>query len=369
MTKLRLTPIDTFFFKGQQTTEIESDSTMSVVFPPRPNTIYGALRSAFIHNHTTFDDFYDGRDSFVKKWMGTPKELGDFHLDYCGLYFEGQSLLPLPLDYQVIEKENGTMIAHPLSLRIDEAPSSQGGGWRLKSDYKEKSKSSTNQYVSLDYWKDSVLQKKTINKLVPLSQLLFNEPKLGIALDYKERRSKKSYLYQMTKLRFNKDGALIAYISSCPDFNHIHFARIGGENRPWVIQQEQGSFALWNENELKQLKQQILTTKIARVILLSPAIWKQGSRPLNFDGLYLTLPNGLSVEWLTAAIGRPSLYGGWDIVKCRPKQRCYMVPEGSVIYLNVQEEQVDSLLELANGFSMTDQGAQEGFGFAVIAAG
>lgn len=369
MTTLRLTPVDTFFFKGQQTTVAGADTAMMGIFPPRPNTIYGALRSAYIHKHAAFNEFYDGANAEVKKWMGTPNELGEFHLDYCGLYFDGSLILPLPLDYQVIEKEENLLEAHPLTLCVDEAPSSQESTWRLMSPRREKSKSSSNQFVRLHQWKNSILNNRPIKRLISLSQILTVEPKVGIALDYDKRRTKEHYLYRINKMRFKKDGALLVYSSSCPDFSNIRFARIGGENRPWIIQQEQESIVFWNEQELVQLKEQILQSKIAKIILLSPAIWNRGSRPENFDGKLLTLPNGLQVEWLTAAIGRPSLFGGWDIAKHRPKRRCFMVPNGSVIYINVQEDQVDSLLDLANGFSFTDQGSKEGFGFAIIAAG
>lgn len=356
-------------------TEAGSDSTMTGIFPPRPNTIYGALRSAFIHHHISFEEFREGTHAEVKKWMGTPDKLGDFRLDYCGLYYKQELLLPLPLDHQVMATENDGNIAYPLSLQMDENPSSQGSGWRLMSNRKEKTKGSANQYVKIEQWKTALLGVQPFKDVISVNELLEKEQKIGIALDYNERRTKENYLYNMTKLRFKDDGGLIVYTPNSPDFTKIPFARIGGENRPWSIKQEQGDFSLWDSTELEKIRQQILETKLAKLVLLSPAIWEQGSRPLTFDGTKLTLPNGIHVNWLTAAIGRPSLYGGWDIVKHRPKKRCFMVPEGSIIYISLQEnqamtiaEQVDSLLQLVNGFSLTDQGAQEGFGFAVIAA-
>ena len=49
-----LKPVDTFFFKGQQISEAGNDNNMFGIFPPRPNTVYGALRSAYIHEHIPF---------------------------------------------------------------------------------------------------------------------------------------------------------------------------------------------------------------------------------------------------------------------------------------------------------------------------
>lgn len=363
MVKLLLRPVDTFFFQNQQISSAGSDSTMSGIFPPRPNTIYGALRSAYIHAHMSFEDYRAGLDKEVKKWMGTPDQLGEFALKYCGLFYKDKLMLPLPLDHQVI-KASGV----PLMLAKDNGLSSAtDSAWRLVSTHKEKSKSAGNQYIEIENWKESLLGQSIVQKLVPLSDMVVSEPKIGIALDTHQRRARESYLYQIEKLRFNDDGALAVFSSPCPDFSPIWFARIGGENRPWTIQQEEEHFTLWNGDELEKLKHQLRASKIARIILLSPAIWEQGSRPNCFDGKWLTLPNGLSVKWLTAALGRPVLYGGWDIVKNRPKKRYFMVPEGSVIYISIEEEQIDLLLELANGFSFTDQREKEGFGYSVIA--
>lgn len=369
MTTLKLTPVDTFFFKGQQMTEAGADSTMLGMFPPRPNTIYGALRSAYIHKYISFEDYYAGVDPDVKKWMGTPEQLGDFRIDYCGLFYDGKALLPLPLDYQVLESNGDKKKAYPLSLCLDEAPSSQDSGWRLKSTRNEKSKGAMSHYVPLGLWKKALLSGEPIEAVTHVSEMLIGEPKVGIALDYDRRTTKDKYFYQMMKLRFRKEGGLAVYSTSCPDFSEIHFARVGGENRPWIIRQEQASFSLWTEEELKNIKEQILASKVAKIILLSPAIWEKGSFPAAREGSRLELGEKATVEWLAASIGRPSFFGGWDIVKHRPKRRCFMVPEGTVIYVKVGADQADVLIELANGFSLTDRGAEEGFGFAVIAPG
>lgn len=365
MTSLRLTPVDTFFFKGQHTELSLKNQSMIGLFPPRPNTIYGALRSAYIHAHTSFEEFYQGKNEEVKKWMGTPDELGDFQIDYCGLYFEGNLLLPLPLDYQVIE-ENKKTKAIPLKLKENDGLSSSDSKWLLYSTSSAKSKGTSHQYIKWEDWKHAMLNSEPITNLYSLSNLLVNEHKLGIALDYERRKNENEKLYQMTFLRFQKDGSMIVFSSSMPDFRKIPFARIGGENRPWTIKQEKLNFVLWNEEEKRLLKEKIKQTNMAKIILLSPAIWEGGSKPSGYHDGKLKLTDNLEVEWLTAAIGRPSLYGGWDMKKHRPKQRKFMVPEGSVIYVKAEDRHIDEIVELANGFSFTDEGAKEGFGFAVI---
>jgi CRISPR-associated protein Cmr3 len=366
--KLTLKPVDTFFFKNHQVTEAGNDTAMDGIFPPRPNTIYGALRAAFIHEHATFEEFAQQRNEKVKKWMGTQNEFGEFQITYCGLKYNKTLFLPLPLDYQVVEADEKT-IAYPLQLKKDTQLSSQPGKWRLFSSRNEKSKSSSQQYVPIQHWKEAVLQQQPIHHLSHAAQMLSGEEKLGIALNYQERKAEEHYLYRMVKWRFKEEGAFVVYTSSSPDFSAVKFARIGGENRPWIVKQNEEVFSLWTEEELQKLSEQIQKTNIAKIILLAPAIWENGSRPGSFDGEHIKLPNGLKVELLAAAIGRPELYGGWDIANHRPKPRKPMVPAGSVLYVKVQEGQVTELLSLANGFHLTDEGAHEGFGFAVIASG
>ncbi|AEH47997.1 type III-B CRISPR module-associated protein Cmr3 [Parageobacillus thermoglucosidasius] len=367
MTKLTLKPVDTFFFKNHHVTEAGEDTVMESMFPPRPNTIYGALRAAYIHTHTTFDEFVRETDEHVKRWMGTPNQRGEFRLQYCALTYKQDILLPLPLDYQVIE-EKKSLKAYPLLLANDEKPSSLQGKWRLASTRREKTKSSQHQYVSLQEWKHAILHEAPISSLISLSKLVVREEKVGIRLDIGSRTAQEGLLYRVMQGRFRDDGALAVYIGNGPDFSKVKFARIGGENRPWIIQQSEETFTLWDEKEKKQLAEKIAQTKVAKIIFLSPAIFESGSRPCNFDGEKVTLPNGVTVKWLTAAIGRPELYGGWDIVRHRPKPRKWMVPAGSVIYVEVEEEDISKLLFVANGMHFTDEGAEEGFGFAVIAS-
>ncbi|MDE3840933.1 type III-B CRISPR module-associated protein Cmr3 [Bacillus methanolicus] len=368
MKKLTLKPVDTFFFKNHQVTEAGNDTVMDGIFPPRPNTIYGALRAAYIHEYATFEEFAQQGNDMVKKWMGTPNETGEFQITYCGLEYNKIFYLPLPLDYQVVEAEE-KIIAYPLHLKKDTELSSQSGKWRLFSNRNEKSKSSSHQFVPIQHWKEAILNHQPIRHLSHAAQMLSGEEKLGIALNYQERKAEEHYLYRMVKWKFKEEGAFVVYTSSSPDFSSVKFARIGGENRPWIVKQNEEIFSLWTEGELQTLSEQIRKTNIAKIILLAPAIWENGSRPGSFDGEQIVLPNGLRVKLLAAAIGRPELYGGWDIANHRPKPRKPMVPAGSVLYIEVQEEQVAKLLSLANGFHLTDEGAKEGFGFSVIAGG
>ncbi|WP_339232648.1 type III-B CRISPR module-associated Cmr3 family protein [Geobacillus sp. FSL W8-0032] len=366
MTKLTLRPTDTFFFKNHHATQAGETTVMEPMFPPRPNTIYGALRAAYIYTHSSFEDFARGADEHVKQWMGTPNGRGAFRLYYCGLADGDQLFLPLPLDYQVVE-EGESLTAYPLELVKDRKPSSSSLGWRLASSRREKTKSSQHRYVSVDEWKRALLASQPITSLRSLSSFIAREAKVGIQLDDSKRTAREKFLYRVEKSRFLGEASLVAYISDEPDFSAVKWARIGGENRPWSIRQTPGQFRLWSVDERKTLEQAIQRTKLAKVVFLSPAIFSNGSRPATFDGVHWRWPNGATVEWLASAIGRPELYGGWDIVHHRPKPRKWMVPAGSVVYVKVErDEELPLIFSALDGIHLTDEGAEEGFGFAIV---
>lgn len=363
--RLSLRPTDTFFFKTHQVTEAGEHTVMESMFPPRPSTIYGALRAAYIHAHTSFDQFEKGTNEHVRLWMGTPTHHGEFCLQHCTLY-QNEPFLPLPLDYQLID-EDGRVSAHPLQLAKDEKLSSMSSPWRLIATKRAKTKDAKNHYVKMSHWKQALQDGGEMTDVLSLSSIIIPEEKVGIQLNTYARTAEDGQLYRATHYRFHDGWELAAYTEHAPDFSNVSFARVGGENRPWIIQQHNDSFSLWSEKEKEKIARRIRQTKKAKMVFLSPAIFAHGTRPKQFDGEYVTLPNGLKVKWLTGAIGRPELYGGWDIVRHRPKERMPMISAGSVIYVEVEhEEDVPRLMELASGMHFTDKNEHEGFGFAII---
>lgn len=370
MKQITLKPVDSFFFRGHSYADAGSDTTMTGIFPPRPNTIYGALRSAYIHEHSSFDRFYVEEDEELKRWMGSPDAIGDFSLIGTFILKDGDLVLPLPLDYQVIEEES-SLCGYPLYLKQNDTfQSSNSTSWGLYATEKDKkSKNAQGKFYIIDKWKQSVLNQIPTQSLLTTNEFIDDYSKVGIHVDSIKKQANEHYLYRMNMLTMKSNSELSVLINHSPDFSKVHFARLGGESRPWTIKQnfyEQPFF--WKDKELQQIENQLQRNGIARIILLTSAIWKQGSRPSNYNEATrtMTLPNGLEVEPLAWVVGRPEVLGGWDIVQNRPKRRQWMVPAGTVVYIRIEKEQISKVMELANGFHFTDDLTQEGFGFSVI---
>jgi CRISPR-associated protein Cmr3 len=373
MKQLFIQPVDTFFFRNQKDFTPGVNSMAASVFPPRPGTVYGALRSAYINQYSTFEQFRTGCEGQVKEWMGTPVKPGRFRLRGCFLHDQQQPILPLPLDYQVVETEHlgeAAEIAYPLKLTLDEVPASDGRQYRLYGVRNEKSGSSAGAYLPLPDWKRALLEPSSVH-IYRSSHWMIQEDKLGIARDWATRTAREGMLYQIKTNRFidakepARSPGLLAVCTDAPDFSEISLVRLGGRNRPWALKSIPDEFGMFKAKEERLIEERIASSQIARLILLTPAIWREDSSFYQQQAGVFQLRPGLSFPVLAEAIGRPVLVGGWDIVRNAPKPRIQAVPAGTVLYLRVSKEQASALVQGLKETMVSDELAYEGYGWAV----
>lgn len=369
---LHLKPADTFFFRDHRPFTAGEQTTANGRFPPPLGTIYGALRSAYIHQNANFLDFRKETDASIKKWMGTPTEKGEFRIKGCFVSNEEQVFLPLPLDYQVVSDGHGGEKALPLELKHESGLSSDRESHKLFGPTDQKSASPMNAYLPLNQWEEHVLHKQSeIPSIVRPSVWLATENKVGIARNPTTHMAEESQLYRIEMLRFKKP--FFGFIVPCeasPSFSNVHWARVGGENRPWIVEESDGGERLFTKDTMNTVIEHIQQTGKARIILLTPAVWKHGSRPSVWDPETNHINIGdVSVPLLTAAIGRPNLIGGWDIARNRPKRRKWAVPAGSTLYVEVDKEDAEAFVRAIFEKRINDDTAleKEGYGLAVCA--
>jgi CRISPR-associated protein Cmr3 len=369
-----LRPVDTFFFRDHKPFSMGEEAKATGWFPPRPGTVYGALRSAYIHRYGDFSSFYEGRDPEIRRWMGTPEAVGDFSIRAVWLHDAQGAVLPLPLDYQVVKEEDKEK-GHPLILTQEKEKghwASDGTQWRLYASEDRKSASAADAYLGESEWREKAAFHRNISSIARAERWLQKEPKIGIARDAQTMRAKEGMLYQLPMHRFREeqgksDTGLLVLCDRSPSFDDIRYVLLGGEGRPWHLTPLQRERLLYSEEEEEQLIQQIREREMARIILLTPAIWKRGTRPACYDETTqeLHLPGDLRVKLLTAAVGRPLVIGGWDMKKNRPKPRKLAVPAGSVLVVKVKGQQADQLVRTIHSMKLTDELGHEGYGCAV----
>ena len=369
--QILLTPVDTFFFRGHKSLGPGEDSAVTGIFPPRPGTVYGALRSAFINKHSVLYAFYQGEDPELQKWMGTPDQHGAFALKGVFLYDGREPVLPLPLDYQVVNEtaEDGRVErAYPLQLYPGEpAYTSHGEKWHLYGVKEEKSESAEGAFLPLSQWKEELMEPQGV-AVQRLDSWLVPEQKLGISRDWLRRSVIEGMIYQLEMQRFlpAQNGGvpgLLALCRAAPGFGDIPYLRLGGKNRPWHVHVLESSDPLFTTSEREKLADQIRASQLARVVFLTPAIWDGGaisSRYFDSQGHFCPGPD-LAFKVRAAAIGRPVLIGGWDLAHRRPKPRQRAIPAGSVLYLEVPAEKVHQFIDAVLGRGAFEVDAWTGY--------
>lgn len=111
----------------------------------------------------------------------------------------------------------------------------------------------------------------------------------------------------------------------------------------------------------KGLLHSIEKTRQARLILLNPAIFDGGYRPIKIPGATL----------FAASVGRPQAVSGWDWAKNRPKVSRRCAPAGSVYWVKL-DEGVDPATWLSErwlqSLSSDPQDQRDGFGLTLVGA-
>ena len=113
----------------------------------------------------------------------------------------------------------------------------------------------------------------------------------------------------------------------------------------------------------------IRTTRRGRLILATPAYFKEGFLPT----WVREHPSGVRLRIVGAAVGRPVHVSGWDYEKSAPKPTRRLAPAGSVYFFEIEEGD-DAAVERfigdiwLNPISDDDQFRRDGFGVALLGA-
>lgn len=370
--KLSLRPVDTFTFRDHRDFN-SGENSFGYSFPfPTPSTLYGALRSAYIYNHSTFDVFAKGADEDVKAWMGTPDSYGQFQVLGTFIEHEGTPYLPVPLDVQIVTKENqqtGKEVEYavPLFLKKESPKASDGKSYRLVAQVDGKTSSAEGAYVSLSDYQKLLFNGEEV-PVYRLSQWIAVEEKTGIMRDEKTRRTKEGMFYQLPMYRFKQmdKTTFTTYVGKAPSFEQTKFMRVGRKGRPWVIQPEEADLTIVTDDYQKQVETKINASGMAKLVFLTPTILENGTYSLIEGDRMLKINDSLEVEVLTLATVRPTVIGGYDIVKNRPKTRKNVIAAGTVVYVKVPKENVSAFVEAMKLHILTDDRVREGYGLCTV---
>lgn len=366
-------PEDVWFFRDSRSfMKGEGHSAVSVIFPPSPMTISGAVRSLILGGYPNLDmdKFKSGKDNSLYNRIGKPGDLGPL-LQIGGRFLakrdgsQTQCYAQLPFDVYYIDQSNRQFSSYKPSQDSifksdwnfppnDLHPLWPPGGERRDG-------------VEQPYWLTPNWLGRYLNQeefwAVPQSELFEVSPRIGSARDPDLGTAMDRMLYSAPFTHLKKGyGLLVGVNEEIGMPAEKGTMTLGGEGRAaryQVIQENQIDFppSIDAKNE----------TRI-KVVLTTPAYFKQGWYPSGESWEAVGMPPGAVL--VSAALGKPQHLGGWDVLNKKPKPMYTVVPAGSVFYFEYSEPLQVSLDPKKLIFTESPEGGEDfrrlGFGKCVI---
>jgi CRISPR-associated protein Cmr3 len=192
-----------------------------------------------------------------------------------------------------------------------------------------------------------------------------------IKIDKDSQTTEEGMLFQTTGLEFDIPGfdnfsdKILMSVKVDTDYTiQEMLATMGGERRSVCI--KPNTNINWNCPD--KIIQNLNNSKLIRMVLATPAIFKDGWKPgwLNeeLEGSPVT---GIKLKLKSAIIDRWQPVSGWDLENKCPKPVRRMVPAGSVYFFEVIEGNAQELSKLwLNSVCDDEQDKKDGFGLALF---
>lgn len=190
--------------------------------------------------------------------------------------------------------------------------------------------------------------------------MLFTTSALEFSLLPKRPQDTSRHLGDALRLALALDAATVPTASPTP-------LTIGGERRIAFGRTSQTAFPACPPD----LANQIATDGACRVVLLTPACFKEGFRPK----WLLESRAGITPELAAVACDRPQVISGWDLAAGKPKPTRRLAPAGSVYFLHLPGDEAarrkwideiwmhcvsDDLQDRLDGFGLAALGTWDG---------
>ncbi len=355
---IKITPLDTLFFRTGRPFKAGEDTWADVIFPPSPSTIYGAIRSFMIFKRGSLQDFFDGK---YKADLGTPDKKGNLKISGPFLYdlCKDEIFLKAPLDLVLANDEK----LKP--LKFSEKPRLFIANYKLNNILiwrKDEKVEESAGWLSLIEFCDYLKNKKESYSFSQNKDFLSYEYKIGIKRDRMTLTSEEGFLYRTTFIRMHSDAHLVIEVNGVNDFPEKGVIQLGGESKGAYFQKIDDPFTQLKEMEFN------FEDGLFKLYIATPAIFEKGWLPKwidgtnNFEGSY----NGIKLKLLGCAVGKPIYIGGWDIAKREPKPMRKAVPPGSVYYFKILEGDKDEIKKKFHLQNISDINPEEGFGFSIL---
>ena len=360
---VRLTPSDTLFFRTGRPFTMGSESWADCLFPPFPRTLYGALRTFLIFQRGTLEEFYGGK---YEEDLGTPEKKGKMVIRGPLLSREENLYFPVPRDLVVLKGGKKELV--PLALQeLKREVFVSDWGTECTLVYRGEGIAEEAEGWLEECSLRTYLQGGTGVKDLELRdgrELFREEPRIGIARDRQTLTAREGYLYRIPMVRLEEGVALLLEVEGVQDFPKRGILRLGGEGKVVFLESVQGNLrerlgSFWNSGECQD-------SEIFKVYLVTPAIFRRGYLPEWIGDDFRGKKEGLELQLLGAAVGKPLPVGGWDMSRSTPKEVRRAVPAGSVYYFRLLGGRWDEVIRTFHFQNISDIDPEEGFGLSLV---
>lgn len=347
---LFLEPIDVWFFRDNKPFTASQNFVARSIFPPSPQTVLGALRTA--HLEQTGTDWARFGRGEVQTEVGTPDSLNGFAIraPFVARYADGkvERFFSAPLDL-LHNKETGAYVLLKPAEQYDWYTNKPFEVWRPLegggSGFKE-----AEGWLSERQFLDYLDGKPPTGELHKSSAIFEREGRVGLMLNRARRANEKGYFYQAECIRLQEGYGLLAGVNK-PLFAERGALTLGGEARGAYYQRLAQA-----PESLHRHKQGNL-----RIILLTPAYLSGGWQPKSGDWSPWVGKRG---KLVSLVIGKPQPISSWDVARNRARPLYNYLPAGSVFFFENAELTGIPFTETPNG--ALDHGAS---GFGMYATG
>jgi len=371
--RLFIRPNDILMFRDGKPFAGGDDHFARGTFPPPPSTIYGALRSHILSTAwPEFNKYASGDASIhehetVKKEIGSPERNGSLTIRQFTLAKKDEAAIQhffsMPKD---IVKQKGSDNSTLYILKPESTVTH-----RIKTDLpdnllhlwypEEKALESVTGFLS-----DAAMLKYLGGEMPEMwtepQKLYETEERTGIRKSKTSRSVEIGGLYSVEYYRLNDGVGFVVEVDGTELLPSSGLLRLGGDHRSANYTE-----ISWNEIPAESIKEKIAQHRRFKIVLTSPAIFKNGWLPGGIDNRKFegTL-NSIPVKLTGACVGKPVGLGGFDLVKRMPKVMKRAVPAGSIYYFELKNNNIDELFKQVWLKSISDEKAREGFGISLI---
>ncbi len=369
--RIFIEPNDVLMFRDGKPFAGGDDHFARGSFPPPSSTIYGTIRSHILSVKSGEFDTFKKEPAKISEEItdeiGTSDRLGKLVITQFRIAKNNgtqiQQYFPMPKDIAKVKgkDDNRLYILKPNNgvndIALTDLPLGLHHVWHETEEILD----AASGFLSEDEMARYLIGNAPKN-VVDAKDIYQTEERTGIRKNKSRRSVETGGLYSVEYFRMKEGFGFALELDGSKLLSEAGIMRLGGDHRS-----ARYFTCTWKDINPKPIKDKIASDKKFKLVLLTPAVFKQGWLPDGIDSKTGEgLINNAKLKMTGACIGKPIGIGGFDIVKGMPKPMKKAVPAGSVYYFELKDGNVDGLFERLWLKSISGEKTQEGFGITLI---